>query len=171
MIGLSRWLTGGVDALYLRKFGKPCNDLVPLGMTAFPLTLPPLVGDRETILPVSEFERLVEGDVFRHALLHGGGTFQIELLLCVITDEIGHELGSGFHLFTIFLQGFWRRVRTIHLFSQIDIMWLLPDKERTGIRGCLTSPGICHFHPTHALEPLTLGNLPGHRIGGVVIPF
>ena len=148
------------------------DDVIPLGVTRLSLTLAPLVGDSETILPVGEFEGLVEGNIFGHALLHGGGAFQIILpLFRVVADEVGHELSGSLYLFTICHEGFFRRVRPIQLFSQIDVMGLLPDEERTGVRGGLACPGISHLHPTYALETLTLRDSPGYGVGGIVIPF
>ena len=110
------------------------DDLIPLSLTGLSHTLTPLVSDREPILPIGKFERLVKRDVLRHTLLHGSTAFQTELLFfCVVADEVGHEFGSGLYLLVVFFEGLFRGGRTEHLLGQIDVMGLLPDKERTGV--------------------------------------
>ena len=69
--GLAFGQTGGVDAFLGYRQGRDVVDyLIPLGIAWLALTLAPLVGNVETILPIGQFEGVVIAEVLRHRLLH-----------------------------------------------------------------------------------------------------
>ena len=161
----------GVDAVSFRQGRHVADNDIPLGITCLSCAFTPLVGDVEAILPVSQFEGMVIGEILRHRFLHGCLALQEVTLRCfVVANEVGHELCRGFDLFSVFLEGFFCWIGTIHLLGHIDIVRLLPDEETTRVRRCLASPGVSHLHPADALESLTFCNLAGYGIGCGVIP-
>ena len=171
-IGRDRGKACGVDAILLWEGRQVGDDVIPLGITLLALAFTPEIGNVEAILPVGQFEGMVIAEVLRHGLLHGGNSLEMEKpRLFVIADEVGHERRSSLYLFSVCLECFGRGIGTIHLFSEIDVVGVLPDEEGANIRRSLASPGIGHLHPADSLETLTLGYLTGDGVGCLVIPF
>ena len=117
---------------------------------------------------------MIVGKVLWHRFLHSSSTLQEVLGLsrfsCFFRNKVCHECGSLFYLLSVFLKSFVGRINPIEFFSHIYIMWLLPNQERSCVRRCLTCPGVCHLHPTDALESLTFCDFLGFRISNLIIP-
>ena len=116
---------------------------------------------------------MVVREILRHRLLHGGLSKQFDglvLPLATAAGKVCHEKGSLFHLFAVGLQGFLCGFLAIHLFCQIDIVWLLPCEEGTSVGGGFTSLWIGHLHPAGTFKSLSFGNLLGNGESHVVVP-
>ena len=104
-------------------------------MTAAPFE--PLLRLGQAIAPVGEFERMVEGEILAHRLLHGSlpeefyGPLRIGGGAC--HGIVGHEFGGRLHKRCVSPESLFRGIGAVGFLGHIYEVRLLPDEERTGV--------------------------------------